>query len=69
MRQDTDADIAEFIRKKGVTRCPTACVLATQATLSLEDRTRLERHADEREAARQTRSIGRGRAIRSEAQA
>lgn len=69
MQTDTDADIAEFIRQKGVTRCPTACAIATQATPSPEDRTQLKRHADEREAARLAYRIGKGRAVRSEAQA
>jgi hypothetical protein len=63
MRKDTDADIAEFIRLKGVTRCPTACVLTTQATLSPEDTTQLKRHADEREELRVSRMIGKRRKV------
>jgi hypothetical protein len=37
--------IAEFIRTKGITRCPTACVLPTQATILAADRVALEEHA------------------------
>jgi hypothetical protein len=42
--EDCDA-IAEFIRSKGVTRCPTACVLPTQALVGAADRAALEEHA------------------------
>ena len=42
--EDCDA-IAEFIRLKGVTRCPTACVLPTQALVGAADRAALEEHA------------------------
>jgi len=41
---DTEA-VAEFIRTKGITRCPTACVLPTQALIDLADRAALEEHA------------------------
>jgi hypothetical protein len=61
VQNNVDLEIAEFIRNKGVTRCPTACALATQGTLSSEDQTQLKRHADELEAARVLRTIGRGR--------
>jgi hypothetical protein len=37
--------IAEFIRNKGITRCPTACVLPTQASILAADRVALEQHA------------------------
>jgi hypothetical protein len=40
-----DAAIAAFIRTKGVTRCPTACALPTQATIATRDRTAFEEHA------------------------
>jgi len=42
--EDCDA-IAEFIRLKGITRCPTACVLPTQGLIAAADRIALERHA------------------------
>ena len=34
--QDLQAAIAEFIRTRGVTRCPTACLLPTQAFADVE---------------------------------
>ena len=33
IRSDYEAVIAEFIRTKGITRCPTACVLPTQGSI------------------------------------
>jgi hypothetical protein len=42
--EDRDA-IAEFIRLKGITRCPTACVLPTQGLIAAADRIALEQHA------------------------
>jgi hypothetical protein len=43
---DEDGDaIAEFIRSKGITRCPTACVLPTQGLIAAADRIALEQHA------------------------
>jgi len=59
--EDCDA-IAEFIRSKGITRCPTACVLPTQALVGAADRAALEEHAatrDRRLRARAASSWGR----------
>jgi hypothetical protein len=42
--EDRDA-VAEFIRSKGITRCPTACVLPTQGLIAAADRIALEQHA------------------------
>jgi hypothetical protein len=39
-RHDRDAEIAAFIRTKGVTRCPTACVVPTQGSPDLADQRR-----------------------------
>jgi hypothetical protein len=39
---DCDSVIAEFIRTKGITRCPTACVLPTQGSVDEADRAALE---------------------------
>jgi len=47
------AIIAEHIRTKGFTRCPTACVVPTQASVTKADRAALEEYAVER--ARQRR--------------
>ena len=45
--------VAEFMRQRGVTRCPTAYVVPTRASLSDEDRAALRNHDAAREAARQ----------------
>jgi hypothetical protein len=47
------AAIAEFLRKKNVTRCPTACVLPTHASVADADRAALRDYDAAREAARQ----------------
>jgi len=39
--------IAEYIRTKGVTRCPTACVVPTQASVTEADRAALEEYRSE----------------------
>ena len=44
--------IAEFMSKKGVTRCPTACVVPTGASVTEADRVALRNHDAAREAAR-----------------
>lgn len=48
-----DKAIAEFLAKKGVTRCPTACATPTHATIGEQDRAALRDYCAEREAARQ----------------
>ena len=45
MSYDDNVAVAEFIRTKGITRCPTAFVLPTQALLGAADRAALEEHA------------------------
>jgi hypothetical protein len=52
-----DAAIAAFIRSKGVTRCPTACVVRTQGTVSESDRAALQRRSAEVEIRRVRRRI------------
>jgi hypothetical protein len=47
-----ERQIAEFLRKKGVTRCPTACVVPTHATVADADRAALRDYSAAREAAR-----------------
>jgi hypothetical protein len=49
---DYEAAIAEFMRKKGVTRCPTACAVPTRATVAEADRTALRNYGAAKEAAR-----------------
>jgi hypothetical protein len=47
-----DAAVAEFLRKKGVTRCPTACVVPTHASVGEADRAALRSYNALKEAAR-----------------
>jgi hypothetical protein len=47
--------VAEFMRKKGVTRCPTACVLPTHASVGEADRAALRDHDAALEAAREAK--------------
>ena len=44
--------VAEFMRNKGVTRCPTVCAVPTHASVGEEDRTALRNYNEAREAAR-----------------
>jgi hypothetical protein len=56
--QDATA-IAEFIRTKGVTRCPTACVLPTQGSVAAADRQALGDYAVRRAERRRTKAAAR----------
>jgi len=51
-QNDYDAAIAEFLRRKGVTRCPTACVVPTRASVSDADRLALRSHEAAQEMTR-----------------
>jgi hypothetical protein len=51
-----DAAIAAFIRTKGVTRCPTACLTPTQGSTGAADRAALRQWAEQREARREERA-------------
>jgi hypothetical protein len=48
-RHDCDAEIAAFIRARGVTRCPTACVVPTQGSPDLADQAALAEYANARD--------------------
>jgi hypothetical protein len=48
--------VAEFIRTKGVTRCPTVCVAPTQASVDSASRIALQRRAEQQELRRQKHS-------------
>ena len=48
--------VAEFIRVKGITRCPTACVLPTQGLVGAADRVALEQYAVARDQVRRVRA-------------
>jgi hypothetical protein len=54
--QVSEAAVAEFIRTRGVTRCPTACVLPTQASLAPDDRAALAEYAESRDRVRRARA-------------
>ena len=49
------AAVAEFMRKKGITRCPTACVVPTHGNVNEADRVALRDYDAAREAARQAK--------------
>ena len=57
------AIIAEYIRTKGVTRCPTACVVPTQASVTAADRAALEEYAVERARQRREKAAARARML------
>jgi hypothetical protein len=59
--EQTEAAVAEFIRERGITRCPTACVLPTQGEVAKSDRAALAAHFIDRERARQARASQRAR--------
>jgi hypothetical protein len=48
--------VAEFIRTKGITRCPTACLVPTQGLVPAADRLALEEHAVARDSKRQAQA-------------
>jgi hypothetical protein len=47
--------IAEFLSKKHITRCPTACVVPTRASVTEADCTALRDYDAAREASRQAK--------------
>jgi hypothetical protein len=53
--------VAEFIRSKGITRCPTACVLPTQGLVAAADRIALEEHGIARDRLRRAQAAARWR--------
>jgi len=61
--EDRAAAVAEFIRARGVTRCPTACVLPTQGLVAAADRAALEEHAIERDRIRRAKLAARYRSL------
>jgi hypothetical protein len=58
---DSEEVIAEFIRIKGITRCPTACVSPTQGSVDAADRAALEEHAVARARLHRAKMIARTR--------
>jgi hypothetical protein len=49
---DYAAAVTEFLRKKSVTRCPTACAVQTRGNVTESDRAALRNYNERREAAR-----------------
>ncbi len=47
-----EAAVAAFLRTKGVTKCPTVCVVPTQATVAEADRAAYREHVAALERAR-----------------
>lgn len=60
---ERSAAIAAFIKKHGVKRCPTACAVATQASIPAADRAALDDYARDRERRRQSRAVARVRSL------
>lgn len=58
-KEEYEAKVAAYIRRKGVTRCPTACALPTQGTIAPADRAALESYAAARGRSRQQRLAAR----------
>jgi len=59
-QNEHEVAVAAFIRSRGVTRCPTACVLPTQGTIGASDRAALQRYAVLRSQSRQHKILAGG---------
>ena len=62
-RGHSETAVAEFIRTRGITRCPTACVSPTQGLVAATDRAALEEYAVERERIRRAKLAARERPV------
>ena len=60
-RDEYEAAIAAFVHTKGITRCPTACALPTQGTVSAVDRAALRNYAIARSQSRRQKIAARER--------
>jgi hypothetical protein len=58
-----EAAVGAFLRRKGITRCPTACALPTQATIDATDRASLQNYAAARYQSRRQKIVARERAL------
>ncbi|HVB14969.1 MAG TPA: hypothetical protein VNF04_00390 [Stellaceae bacterium] len=56
-QQEHDAAVAAFIRRKGVTRCPTVCVVPTRASVAEADRQTLRARDEQLQARREQRKL------------
>jgi hypothetical protein len=54
-QKDYDSAIAEFIRTKGITRCPTVCLAPTQGSVAAADQAALRQRAARFEELRQAK--------------
>ena len=52
-QSEFEAAAAEFIRSKGITRCPTVCLAPTQGAVDAHDQIALRRRAEQHEELRQ----------------
>ena len=57
--KDFATAVAEFIRTRGVTKCPTACVLPTQGSVAKADREALGEYAERRAERRRAKAAAR----------
>jgi hypothetical protein len=55
-QSEYETAIAEFIRAKGITRCPTACLAPTQGAVNATDRRALQRRAERLEELRRVKA-------------
>jgi len=55
-QSEYDVAIAEFMRTKGITRCPTACAVPTHADVAEADQAALRDYNAAKEAARLEKS-------------
>lgn len=53
--------MAEFIRNKGITRCPTVCLAPTHGSVAIADRVALQQRAEQLEMLREEK-MGRANA-------
>jgi hypothetical protein len=56
-QSEYEAAVAAFIQTRGITRCPTACVVKTQGSVSIADREALQKRAEESERLRLHRRL------------
>jgi len=63
MPENDSEAVAEFIRTKGITRCPTACLVPTQGLVASADRVALEEHAVARDSKRRAHTAARVRPL------
>jgi hypothetical protein len=61
--EEYEAAVAAFIRRNGITRCPTACALPTQAAPAAADQAALQRYAVLRSQSSRQQAAGRDRSF------